>query len=99
MYTRAFGDALLYSSIFPLLFRREIAVRLACLDQLICGSPMLRSILRLKYQLFIVVELEPPESFDDGTGGFLSRALKVGIFNSQQELATHLAGEKPVEQR
>src|SRR5690606_17951016 len=42
---------------------------------------------------------QPGEILDDGVGKLAGRAADVGVVETQQEPATGLAGEQPVEQR
>ena len=59
------GDVLLDVIVVALLFRREVAIRLAFFDESIGGRPVLRRIGRLENQVFVVIESEPLETFDD----------------------------------
>ena len=47
---------------------------------------MLRRIVGLKDDLFVVIQPEPFEAFDDRARRFLGRALQVGVFDAQQNL-------------
>src|SRR5229473_2737206 len=87
MSARAVGDVLLYIRVPALLFRREIAVGLAFFDQLARRGAMLVCIVRLKNFLFVVIETEPLEPFNDRTGRFIGRALQISVFDAQQKPA------------
>src|SRR5829696_4258633 len=63
---RSFGDAFLHGLVVALFFGSEVAISLAFFDQAIGGVAMLRRVCRLEDELFVVVESEPLESFDDG---------------------------------
>src|SRR5829696_2650000 len=94
-----FSDVLLDVFVVALFFRREVAIRLAFFDESVGGRSMLRRIGRLKHKVFGVVESEPLETFDDRARRLLGRALQIGVFDAEQELAAGLPREKPVEKR
>ena len=99
MSARPIGNVLFYIRVPALLFGREIAVRLSFFDQLSRGRAMLFRIVGLKNFLFVVIETEPLEPFDDRTRRFIGRALQVGVFDAQQKLAADFAREQPIEER
>ena len=47
---------------------------------------------------FIPVQTQPAHAGEDGLHGVFHVAFLVGVFNAQHESATHLAGEKVIEQ-
>src|SRR3974390_1724423 len=53
----------------------------------------------LEYDLAVPGQSEPGEAVDDGGDGCGSRALAVGVLDSQQHLAAAVACIEPVEQR
>ena len=84
--------------VVALFFGSEVAVSLALFDEFVGSRPVLRSVSRLEYDLFVVIQTQPLETFDDRTRRLVGGALQVSIFNPQQELAAHFASEKPVEE-
>ena len=58
-----------------------------------------RRIVRLEYRLLIPIEAQPAKPIEDRLDGLRGRALAVGILDAQQEAATMVAGEQPVEER
>src|SRR6266849_10239563 len=93
MRARAIDDALLDGFIFALFLRRKVAIGPAFFDQLAGGRAMLVSIVRLKDQVFVVVESQPFQTFKDRTRRFVSGALQIGVFDAQQELAADFTSE------
>src|SRR6266481_3427892 len=91
MSARAVGNVLFYIRVPALLFRREIAVRLAFFDQLSRGRAMLFRIVGLKDLLFVVIETEPLQPFNDRARRFIGRALQIGVFDAQQKPAADFA--------
>jgi len=65
---RAFGDVVFYRLIVTLFFRSEIAIRLAFFEQTVRSGAVRGRVFRLKDEVFVVVESEPLESFDDRAG-------------------------------
>src|SRR5579862_4400218 len=53
--------------------------------------------LRLMVGSLIPVEAKPAHALQDALNHFRCRALEVGVFNAQDERATVMAGEEPVE--
>src|SRR5258708_5707466 len=99
MRPRAIGNALLYVLIVALLFRSEIAIGLAAGEQTLSGRAMFGRVVRLKHQLFVVIQLQPFEAFENRARRLVRRTLQVGILDAQQEFAAQLARKQPVEQR
>ena len=62
---RAFRDIFLDGLIVALFFRREVAIRFALFEQTVGGLAMLRRVCLLEDEIFVVVESEPLETFDD----------------------------------
>src|ERR1051326_7782978 len=64
----AFGDVFFDGRVFALFLRREVAIRRAFFEQTVRGGAMLRGVCGLENEIFVVVESEPLETFDDGAG-------------------------------
>src|SRR5258708_31429243 len=97
MRARTIDDALLYGFVFALFFRRKVAISLAFFDQLPGGRAMLVSIVRLKDQVFVIVESQPFQTFNNRTRRFVGGALQIGVFDPQQELTADFTSEQPIE--
>src|SRR3979411_2109812 len=93
MSPRTIDNALLDGFILALFLRRKVAIGLAFFDQLPSGRAMLVRIVRLKDQVFVRVESQPFQTFNDRTRRFVSGALQVGVFDAQQELAADFTSE------
>src|SRR5687767_2911768 len=71
---RPLGDVLLDVFVVALFFRREVAICLALLDELVGGGSVLWRIRRLKNEVFVVIKSEPLETFDDRACRLVRRA-------------------------
>ncbi len=60
---------------------------------------MLVRIVGLKNFLFVVIETEPFEPFNDRTRRFIGRALQISVFDAQQKPAADFARVQPIEKR
>src|SRR5687767_15959042 len=94
----AFRNLLLYLVVVTLFLRGEIAIGLAFFEKTVRGGAMLRRVIRLEDEIFVVVETEPLESVDDRAGRLVGRALQICVFDAQEKLAAGFAGEEPVEE-
>src|SRR6478736_335153 len=65
-----------------LLFRREVAIRLAFCEETLSRGAMFRRIRRLENKLFVVIESEPGETFDDRARRLFSRTLQVRVLDA-----------------
>src|SRR6266576_2915600 len=95
MRPRAINDALLDGFILALLLGRKVTIGLAFFDQLPRGRAMLVSIVGLKDQVFVVVESQPLQTFNDRTRRFVGGTLQIGVFYSEQELAADFTRKQP----
>ena len=53
----------------------------------------------LEHGLLVPIEAEPGEAVEDDLGVLVGRALLVGVFDAEQELAAHPARVQPIEER
>src|SRR5689334_2805232 len=79
----AVGDALLHVVVGALFFWSEVAISLACFKQLKRGGAVLWRVVGLKDEVFVVIETEPLESFDNRTRRLVGGALQIGVFDAE----------------
>jgi hypothetical protein len=75
MRARAVSNALLYGGIVALLLGREVSISLALRDEFVGGRSVLRSVSRLKHNVFVVIQTQPFETFYDRTRGLVRGTL------------------------
>ena len=95
----AVGGRLLLTHVRELGFGGVAAVGLAGLQQLLNGGAMGLDPLALDDGFRVPVDPQPLQAFEDVRGVFGFAALLVGVLDAQQEFATEMPGEKPVEDR
>ena len=75
------------------------AVGVAAIEQLLDGGAVQGHPLALDHRLTIPLQAQPLQTLEDVGGVFGLAALLVGVLDAQQEVATQVAGEQPVEHR
>lgn len=82
-----------------MLRRGAHVVGVAVVEQFLRGVEMMLRLRGLVQDLLVVIEPEPVHALQEGVDGLLRGAFEVGILNSENELAAHVSGGKPVEDR
>ena len=90
------GYALLNGRVGAFLFRREITVGFPLFKKSERGGTMLRRVVGLKDDLFVVIKSEPLQAFNDRARRSFCGTLQVCVFNSEQKLPASLARIQPV---
>jgi hypothetical protein len=99
MCARTLRNVFLYICIAAFFLRSEVAIGLAFFDQLSGGGAVLVRIVGLKNFLFVVIQTQPLQPFNDRLRRFIGRTLQVRVFNPQQKFAANFARVQPVEER
>jgi hypothetical protein len=63
------------------------------------GGAVLRDVIGLEERSLVIIEAEPGHALQDAAHHLLAGALQVGVLNAQDEGASLLAREEPVEER
>src|SRR6185369_10114664 len=79
-----------------LFLRCEVTIGFPFVKQFERRRAMLVGIVRLKDDLFVVVEFKPGKAVEDRPCRFVCRTRKVGVFYSKQEFPAGVAGVKVV---
>ena len=79
--------------------RGEVTVRTARLQQRMCVGPMPIDSIALEYRTLIPVETQPAKSSQDGLGMLRLRAVAVRVLDTEDEHASVVASEQPIEER
>ena len=66
----ALSDTLLNRCVIPFRFWSKIAISFSFFDETIRSGPMFRGVSGLKNDLFVVVETDPGETFNNRAGRF-----------------------------
>ena len=72
---------------------------MTAVQQLLDRQPMQLDPLALDHRCAIPGQAQPAEAIENVVGELLLAALPIGVFYAQQELATVVTGEQPVENR
>jgi hypothetical protein len=83
---------------FDLIAGEVAEVGLTVGDQLVDRGYVAFAALGLEERTLIPIETKPGKRLGDGVDELLGRLRSVGVFDSQNELATHAAGKEPIEQ-
>ena len=68
-------------------------------QQRVCHLRVTRGAGRLEYRLFVAIQSEPVQAFEDHAGGFVGGAFPVGVLHPQQKRAVVVAAIQEIEQR
>src|SRR5207253_8859105 len=85
--------------LLELVFGAEAVVGVGGSDELFGGGAVEIEALRLVIGAFIPVESQPAHAHEDAFHHFLGGALKIGVFDAQDERAAGVASVEPVEER
>ena len=82
------------------LFRRRVAfVSISAVEKRLCHFCMTRRALGLEHDVPVRFEAKPSHSIKNCVDGSLCRSHLVGIFDTEQKLATMVSREQPIEKR
>src|SRR3954470_24595609 len=94
-----FGNVFFNVGVAAFLFRSEVAIGFAFVNQAARGRAMLVRVVGLEDFVFVVIKTKPLKAFDDRARRFIGRALQIGVLDPQQKLAADLTRIEPIEKR